>query len=629
MAGICGFVSFHGEPVESRRAEAMVAAMDRRGPDRREIVTREAACLGVAVLEAPHRRCGPALATSPGGSVWAVLDGFLSNGAALRRELESRGQRFEKLSDAELLARLYEEYGEDVPTRVEGMFSAAVWDERERRLLLIRDRFGTKPLYYFQSARGLAFGSVIAALRAYGAAAEINLQAVDDYLTLGYVPAPDSIYQGVQKLPAAHHLTATSNGEIRARRYWDPLDAGDRERGSAGESKTHGEIIWDLLTDSVRRSSPEQGEAGVFLSGGPDSAALVAALGEIHGRPFRTFTIGFTDASFDESPLARLTAERYQTTHQELLLGANDGLALPECAAVFDEPYAHPSAVPIYLASKMAARQVSVMLGGDGADVLFGGASTYYASNLLNSYRKLPGWLSRGLVPWAVRRLPVSHTRASFEYLAKRFVAAAELSYQQAHLKWMEIFSDAAKARLYGSRLAERERLSPFRFYEQHFERASALPRLNQLMYVDLNLFLTDDILTKVDRLSAAHGLEVRTPYLDHRLLEYCFRLPPELKVRGRQRKYLFRQLLEGKLPSEILAQKKLGFISPASQWLCGGLRELVRDTLTEPALRRSGLLDARQVQRLIDEHLSMRHDHGRQLWSLLALTLWCQHNNC
>jgi asparagine synthase (glutamine-hydrolysing) len=414
------------------------------------------------------------------------------------------------------------------------------------------------------------------------------------------------------------------------RRYWDIAERlGASPAPPAGDARSWQETIWTNLKGSVEKFTQGEDRVGVFLSGGPDSAAVVAALDETGRKQAPAFTIAFRDPGFDESPSALLTVRRYGTPHSILSLDDHDGLRLPECVSAFDEPYAHPSSVPIYLLSKMASGGVAVALGGDGADLLFGGASTYRASDLLAAYQKLPRFVRSGLLPWVIEQLPVSHARASFRYLARRFVSASEMSHEQAHLAWMEVLSDDLKRRLYGPRLLEGPgRESPLRFYREAFARCPHFARLNRLMYADLNLFLAEDILTKVDRLSAAHGLEVRTPFLDRQLAEFCFRLPSGVKVRGSQRKYLFRQALRGKVPDETLQQKKMGFISPASQWLCGSMRELLRDTLSPSALRQDAYFEPQVVMRLIDTHLDRTQDHGRVLWSLLSFCLWLRNNH-
>jgi asparagine synthase (glutamine-hydrolysing) len=626
MAGICGFLTFRGRLPAGESFQRAMAAIERRG------VSAQLFPIGDAIaLAASGSQCStPAPSTAVHGRAQAVLDGFLTNYQALRHELASRGPELASDSHAEAVLGLYEHYGESIAERLEGSYAAAIWDPQSASLLLIRDRFGARPLFWFSSPEGLAFSSSLPALCALGAPAEIDLQAVDDYLSLGYVPAPGSIYRSIQKLPAAHALRATCGGEVDVRRYWDVAQCGSNPPSPPpGNHRDWQEMIWTTLKGSVQKFAPGGERLGAFLSGGPDSAALVAALDETGRAQLPAFTIGFRDREFDESPSALLTAQRYRTPHSVLALDDRDGLKLPECVSAFDEPYAHPSSVPIYLLSEMAGRVVDVTLGGDGADLLFGGASTYRASDLLAAYQKLPRFVRSGLLPWVIEQLPVRHARASFRYLARRFVSASEMSHDQAHLAWMEVLSDDLKTRLYGPRLAEGPgRESPLRLYRDMFERCQHFDRLNRLMYADLNLFLAEDILTKVDRLSAVHGLEVRTPYLDRELTEFCFRLPPEVKVHGSQRKYLFRQALRGKIPEETLQQKKMGFISPASQWLCGAMREMLRDTLSPAALRDAGFLQPGAVTRLIEEHLSLVQDHGRVLWSLLAFSLWLSRNH-
>jgi asparagine synthase (glutamine-hydrolysing) len=627
MAGICGLLTFQDRPLPDEGVrDALQALRPRGGVDR---IVAWGPRIRLGITERPSRALSPRRDQGVETPVSVVFDGFLTNAPALRAELGT--QHREPASDphGDLIARLYECFGETALNRLEGSYAVAVWDARRATLFLIRDLFGARPLFWAELAGGLAFASSIRAVRALGAPAEIDPQSVDDYLSLGYIPAPATIFRAIHKLPAAHLLRAAANGEIRVQRYWDVLDAlaGAPDPPSGG-TEAWKAATWSTLKTSVEKFSHEEIQIGAFLSGGPDSTAVVAALHET-GRPRSpAFTIGFRDPGFDESSSARLTVRRFELPYHELHLDEQDGLILPECLRAFDEPYAHPSSVPIYLLSKLASENVEVALGGDGADLLFGGASTYRASDLLASFQRLPRFLRSGLLPWVIEQLPVSHSRAGLRYLARRFVSASEMSYQQAHLAWMEVLSGELKARVYGPRLLEAPPREPvFRLYHDLFERCRHLPRLNQLMYADLNLFLAEDILTKVDRLSAVHGLEVRTPFLDRGLTEFCFRLPPQVKVRGAERKYLLRQALRGRIPDEILHQKKMGFISPASQWLCGAMRGLLEDTLSPAALRQSGWFRPEAVAAILGQHLTRVQDHGRILWNLLALHLWIGDN--
>ncbi len=628
MAGICGFLNFHNRPLTAEQLRQALHAMRHRGGAERILDAGPRLLLGLTERESASH---PAAQTGrePDRPVLVAFDGFLTNAPALRGELESDRSGPRGDGHGDLVARLYEQHGHGAWSRMEGSYAAAVWDARNAALYLVRDRFGARPLFWSLLPDGLAFASSIRALRTLGVPAEVDLQSVDDYLSLGYIPAPASIFEAIRKLPAAHFLCVTANSRPRVQRYWDVLDSiGDPPQPPAGSFGEWKSASWTTLKSSVEKFSHGEDRIGAFLSGGPDSTAVVAALHELGGQPAPAFTIGFSDPDFDEAPSARLTVKQFDLEYHELSLDDRDGLILPECLRSFDEPYAHPSSVPIYLLSKLAADKIPVALGGDGADLLFGGASTYVASNSLASYQRLPRFLRSGLIPWAIDILPVTHSRASFRYLARRFASAAEMSYQQAHLAWMEVLSDALRTSVYGPRMIEGPPREPvFRLYDELFQRCSRLDRLNQLMYADLNLFLAEDILTKVDRLSAIHGLEVRTPFLDRELTEFCFRLPPNTKVRGGERKYLLRESLHGRIPEEILKQKKMGFISPASQWLSGAMSELLHDTLSPSNLREQGYFDPSTIARLLDEHRRRSQDHGRVLWNLLAFSLWMRDN--
>lgn len=598
----------------------MARTLQRRGPDDQGAHVDGAAGIGIARL---------AILDVPGGhqpipnedeTVWVVSNGEIYNHRELRAELEARGHQFRTGNDAEAAVHLYEELGAGLAARLRGMFAIAIWDARERKLTLIRDRLGVKPLYLYRDARTLLFGSELKALIAAGMPREIEAQGVSDYLSYGYLPGPASIFRGVEKLAPAHTLTVEADGKTTQSRYWDLLEASSAAAVPADEGERD-EAFWALFREAVAVRLESDVPLGVLLSGGIDSAAVVAAYREASSAPLKTFTVGFAEQSFDESRLARLTAERYGTEHHELIAEPELPGILDAYTESFDEPYGESSAIPIYYVARLARQQITVALGGDGGDEALGGYNHYAGAGYLEQYKKLPGLLSESLIPWAAKRLPVSHSRAGFSYLARRFVAAAKMSPEQTHLEWISVVDAATKDAIAGEAL--RGLRPSLRVIEAAHHRAADLDPLNRLMYADAEVYLREGILQKVDRMTMAHSLEARGPFLDQELAAFALRIPGRDKIRSRVRKYFFKRLLRDRLPAETLKQKKMGFVPPLAKWLCGELRESLLDTLTPKAVAEGGYFEPSAVQRLIDEHLGRRRDHSRALWGLMAFERW------
>ena len=620
MCGICGRLNFDGRPVAADEIQRMAGTLRHRGPDDDGIHVDGACGIGIARL---------AIFDVPGGhqpipnedrTIWVVSNGEIYNHRELRAELERRGHRFRTGNDAETAVHLYEELGADMARRLRGMFAIAIWDARARRLVLIRDRLGVKPLYLYRDRETLLFGSELKALIAAGMRREVEPQAVSDYLSYGYLPGPGSIFRGVEKLTPAHTLTVEADGRTSYARYWDLLEASRRREVPADEME-RGEAFWSAFCEAVKVRLESDVPLGVLLSGGVDSAAIVAACREVSSARLETFTVGFSEQSYDESRLARLTAERYETSHHELIAEPDPAVILDAYTESFDEPYGEASAVPIFYVARLARPHITVALGGDGGDEALGGYNHYAAAAHLERYQKLPGFLSDRLIPWTVERLPVSHERAGFAYLARRFVAAAGMSREAAHLEWISVVDRATKQAVAGEAL---EGLQPsLRFLEAVYARARELDSLNAMLYADSQVYLREGILQKVDRMTMANGLEARGPFLDQDLVALALRIPGRDKLRSGVRKYFFKRLLRDRLPAETLNQKKMGFVPPLAKWLSRDLRQPLLDSLTSKAMSESGYFDARVVRRLLDEHFAKRRDHSRALWGLLAFERW------
>jgi asparagine synthase (glutamine-hydrolysing) len=604
MCGICGVVSASGS-VDPERVAAMSATLVHRGPDSAGQFVDGTAALAARRLSIIDLETGDQPIANEDGTLHVVQNGEIYNYRELRRELERTGHTFRTHGDTEVLLHLYEQYGDDFAERLRGMFAVAIWDARDRRLVLARDRFGIKPLYYREAHDELAFASELRALPR----GEIDLDAVEAFLAFNSIPAPLTIFREVRKLPAGH-LLLWEEGALRLERFARPAPLPERADDRA-------ELVEELrsrLRDSVRAHLVSDVPVGVLLSGGVDSALLAALAAQESSEPLRTFSIGFEERSFDELADARRVAERYGTQHCELVLRPDAALLLPALADAFDEPFADSSALPTYLVSELAASEVKVALSGEGGDELFGGYYTYAADLLAARV----GGLARLARP-VVERLPSSTAKASFDYRAKRFVRAAHLPPLERHHGWKEIFSPDLRSELTGRRSA----FDPVDLLRARYDETRGADELARLQDVDLGVYLVDDLLVKTDRASMAHSLEARVPYLDTVVTNLALALPTRHKVRGLSKKVLLRAAAEPLLPPEIVQGKKRGFSIPAAAWLRGELEPFARETLSAGTLRRQGFFEPRVVHRLLDDHVGGREDLSRQLWGLLAFTLW------
>jgi asparagine synthase (glutamine-hydrolysing) len=607
VCGICGIASATGTVDPGRLAE-MGRTLVHRGPDSDGTFLDGPVGLAARRLAIIDLETGDQPISNEDGRVTVVQNGEIYNYRELRHELERAGHRFSTNGDTEVLAHLYEDHGEHFAERLRGMFAVALWDSERSRLVLARDRYGIKPLYYRETGGELVFASELRAL----ARGEVDLDALEAFLAFNSVPGPLTIFRDVRKLQPGHVLT-WENGRSELTRYARPTPVPASEVRNEDEA----ELVEELrarLRDSVRAHLVSDVPVGVLLSGGIDSSVLVALAAEENSEPVRTFSIGFEERSFDELADARLVAERYGTQHRELVLRPDAALLLPALAEAFDEPFADSSALPTYLVSQLAAEDVKVALSGEGGDELFGGYYTYAADLLAQR----TAWMAPLLRP-LVERLPSSSKRASFDYRAKRFVRAAQLPPLERHHGWKEIFSADARAELTG----RRSEFDPVDLLRVRFAETEGAELLGRLQDVDLGTYLVDDLLVKTDRASMAHSLEARVPFLDPLVTNFALALPSRHKVRGLRKKVLLRKAAAPLVPPELLSRKKRGFSIPAAAWLRGELEPFARDTLSAETLRRQGFFRPEVVTRLIDDHVAGQEDLSRQLWGVLSFTLW------
>jgi asparagine synthase (glutamine-hydrolysing) len=609
VCGICGIVSANG-PADPDRLARMSAKLVHRGPDSDGTFADGPAALAARRLAIIDLETGDQPIANEDRTLHVVQNGELYNYRELRAELERGGHRFRTHGDTEVLVHLYERDGLAFARRLRGMFAVALWDAPLRRLVLARDRYGIKPLYYRAGADGLEFASELRALPR----GEIDLDALEAFLAFNSIPAPLTIFRETRKLPPGH-LLVWENGEVRLERYARPSPAPAEELREDDEA----ELIEELrarLRDSVRAHLVSDVPVGVLLSGGIDSSALTALAAQEVAEPVRTFSIGFEERSFNELADARLVAERYGTRHRELLLRPDAALLLPALAEAFDEPFADSSALPTYLVSRLAAEDVKVALSGEGGDELFGGYYTYVADLLALR----TGGLARLARP-LVELLPTSTARASFDYKAKRFVRGAHLPPLERHHAWKEIFSPDARAELTGRRSG----FDPVDLYRARFAETEGAELLARLQDVDLGIYLVDDLLVKTDRASMAHSLEARVPFLDPAVSEFALSLPTHHKVRGFAKKRLLRRAVAPLLPRSIVRGRKRGFSIPAAAWLRGELEPFAREVLSPDVVRRQGYFRPEAVTRLLNDHVARRADLSRQIWGLVCFSLWLE----
>lgn len=618
MCGICGVVDLKaGRPVDAGVLRRMNRALRHRGPD--EEGYREAPHVGLAMCRL--RVIDPAGGSQPmsneDGSVWLVYNGEVYNFRELRRELEARGHRFRTRSDTEVVVHGYEAFGVEVVTRLRGMFAFALWDGRQQRLLLARDRLGIKPLYYWQRGDRLAFASELKSLlKLPDFPREVDPEAVDLYLTYGYVPAPWTPFRGVRKLAPGHVLVLDQAG-ARVQNYWDFVPA---ERPSRPLRESVAELR-ARLQDAVRSHLVSDVPVGAFLSGGLDSSTVVALMSLAGAHPVRTFSVGFREARFDELPYARQVARRYGTDHRELVVEPQVARRLPELLSHFDEPFGDSSAIATYLVAELARQHVTVVLTGDGGDEVFCGYEWQRRHQMVRPFHRLPFAL-RARAPRLARLLPAGPWRQR----AAGFLADVALDPADGYLRRMTLFDGQLRRELYSSgfraALGGHESLAPLRMW------LDALPGSdfrNRMLYADTHFYCPEDCLVKVDRMTMAWSLEARVPLLDHELVEFLASVPPQWKLRGVTSKYLLRRAVRDLLPPDLLRKRKQGFSVPVGPWLRGPLYPAARDLLLDTPARERGWLRPESVERLLEEHRSGGAEHGHRLYAVLGLEIWAR----
>jgi asparagine synthase (glutamine-hydrolysing) len=624
MCGIAGWINLEnnrGENHSEAVLHAMCERMKHRGPDSEGLWLDDRLALGMRRLSIIDLHTGEQPVYSEDKSIVVVMNGELYNFREVRADLEKRGHKFETNTDTEILPHLYEEYGEAMLEHINGMFVFALWDKRREKLLVARDRFGEKPLYYGVFDGKLIFASEPKVLLSNPSVrAEIDTNALRQFLSFDYVPAPHSIYKGISKLPAAHLLTV-EKGEVKTRRYWNLTW---HKNGSTPPLEKAAEELRELLADAVRMRLVSDVPLGILLSGGVDSSTVAAFATQFSTEKVKTFSIGFEEDSFDESKFARQVANHLNTEHYEDRLSVEKAADLiSEIGTWLDEPMSDGSLIPTFLLSRFVRKHVTVALGGDGGDEIFAGYPMYFGHKVANLYGKVPRVLRNGLIEPIVNNLPVSTKNLSFDYKAKRFVAASKYDLVTRHHSWFGSFSIDQQQNLLSKDVISKTSNDIYKGAKELLEICDAESEIEQMQFLDLNFYMAEDILTKVDRASMAVSLEVRAPFLDPRVAQFAAQIPLEYKLKGNKGKYILKKAVEPLLPRNILQRPKKGFGIPIAEWLKQRLNPLMHELLAPGRLKNQGLFDAAFVQKLIKEHETGAASHHKQLWTLLVFQLW------
>jgi asparagine synthase (glutamine-hydrolysing) len=591
-----------------------------RGPDSEGFFFDDGVGLGVRRLSIIDLKTGDQPIHNEDESVWIVFNGEIYNYQELRRRLEGLGHRFYTASDTETVVHAYEQYGEDCPKVLRGMFAFAIWDREKKQLLLARDRVGKKPLLYAALGGELIFGSEFTALIEHPAVSrDVDYEAIHHYLTFSCVPAPLTAFTAIRKLEPGHVLV-WRNGEIKTSRYWEP----DYSKKRAISEAEAAEQLLDILREAVRLRMISDVPLGAFLSGGLDSSTVVALMSQLSTQPVKTFSIGFEEEDYSELKHARRIATLFETDHREFVVKPEALEILPTLVEHYGEPYADSSAIPTYYLSKLTREHVTVALNGDGGDECFAGYERYLA---MQWAERLPGflWKPTHMAVTAVRRLmvdPPSQRRALDR--AERFARAADRPAVERYLQWISAIDAELKRELYTEEFLNLTAAQPSEaFVERWLSDSSEVSLVDALVKTDTMTYLPNDLLVKVDIASMANSLEARSPLLDHELIEFAASLPADLKLHGRTLKYIFKRAVKALLPEATLVRRKQGFGVPIGRWLRQEMRGCLHEVLLSDRAARRGLFKPDAVKRLVALHLDGREDLSHQLWTLLMLELW------
>ncbi len=643
MCGICGEIDFN-KGIKVGPIQRMCKVLTHRGPDDEGMVFIKDSHylemkkpfelqLGQDGFEVGlgHRRlsiidlsaAGHQPMCNENGKIWIVFNGEIYNFQGTRETLEKSGHSFKSKSDTEVILHAYEEWGVECLNYFRGMFAFAIWDSNLQSLLLARDRLGKKPLVYFHQNGHFAFASEIKALlQLPGVEKKVYGNAIHHYLTYQYVPSPDTIFEGIKKLPPAHYLLYGRDGNIKIERYW--------RLHFPSIQKTHSDLqelsdrIRTELEESVRLRLISDVPLGAFLSGGIDSSIVVGIMAKLSSKPVQTFSIGFEEKEFDELSYARIVSDHFGTEHHEFVVKPNAIEILPKLVWHYNEPFADSSAIPTYYVAKMTKDYVKVVLTGDAGDENFAGYPRYLRSKWLIFFLKLPKMLRRDLLPPFLKMIAQFHWREkTFNRLAA-YIESISSNQARNYAEQVKIFNAGEKESLYSPEFMEAVgSTDSFEYLLSKFEEAETDNLIEQLLYLDINTYLPEDLLVKMDIATMANSVEARVPFLDHRLMEFIATIPPRLKLKGTVTKYILKQAFSDFLPQPILTRGKMGFGVPVSRWFRNELKDYVYEILLEPRTLNRGYFKREGVERLLNDHIEFRYDHSARIWALLFLEIW------
>lgn len=620
MCGICGYIGWHNEDALDRMMQRLI----HRGPDDSGIHLEPGFALGARRLQVIDPDGGHQPIGNETGTVWAALNGEIYNYRALKEELQGKGHRFSSNCDTEVLVHLYEQEGEEFVHRLRGMYAFALWDRERQTLLMVRDRLGIKPLYYAMQGAGVVFASELPSLVSALPSTSVRPEAIGQYLDFLYVPGPEAIYEGIQQLLPGEMLKV-SDGRIETRKYWRIED--EVRQACSRSQEEYEELFLELLKDSVQAHLVSDVPIGLFLSGGLDSASILAMMRSVTNGTIRTFSIGYeadADRSFNELDAARALSNHFGSEHTEETLNPDVVKTLPEIVSAMGEPFADSSAIPTYLVSEVARRSVTVALSGIGGDELFGGYPRYLGMRASMQYANVPiaarRWLATHLAP----RLPELGEARDQVGRLKRFLQGGALSVDAQYLQWITCTPAEWGRSAFTPQFLEQANIGVTHHrYQKMFVAWPSVDTADSAMGLDLQTYLPDDLLRMGDRLSMAHSLELRVPFCDQRLLAMALNVPPSIRFSGWRLKALMRKSLNTMLPPHILNRPKRGFMVPLARWLREDLKEMVFDLLSESRVQRRGYVKPEYVQWLLREHQSGSRNFADQIYALLVLELW------
>ncbi|MFQ6082106.1 MAG: asparagine synthase (glutamine-hydrolyzing) [Candidatus Aminicenantia bacterium] len=623
MCGICGIYRLGSQdPLNNKilmLTQKMCQTLVHRGPDDEGYYSDEKIALGMRRLSIIDLVTGHQPIHNEDKTIWIVFNGEIYNFPELRKQLIKRGHKFYTNSDTETIVHLYEEEGESAVSKLNGMFAFALWDKKKKILLLARDRLGIKPLHFLEQGNKFIFASEIKSILTTDYRRELDFNALSKYFTFEYIPAPQTIFKGIKKLLPGQMIIIKED-KVKIKSYWDVK----YEYSNSKDESFYTEQIYEKLKESVKKRLISDVPLGVFLSGGIDSSTITLLMSQVTNSEIKTFSIGFEEESFNELKYARKMADYLGTEHQEFVVRSEMVKELvPVLMEYIDEPLADASIIPTYIISKLAREYVTVALAGDGGDELFAGYDTYKAYQVARYYRKVPKFIRDLIIKKVANFLPASRKRLSFEFKAKKFISGIGYPPEIANYIWWGAYNPLEKEKLFSKELKSLINEDPFSPVFFHLKNHQPNNMLDRLGYLDIKLYLQDDLLVKVDRMSMANSLEIRVPFLDHTFVEFATSIPHYLKLKGLTTKYILKKTMRPFLPAEILDRKKIGFDIPLGVWIKNELKDFVLDILSKENLKKHCFFNYSYIEKILKEHFSGAHNHRQLLWPLIIFQFW------